>query len=298
MLPYDSEYWEALFKGSIEGAIGPLDCEFTLQGGFIFSGDNRLEYEHQEPVGTLQYGFDLDGDVGGWSIGGDLWLRYPVDSLTLPFLVRIDYQAKTRDGDGAGWGGKPGDTYGYEHEERSFVIEVGGGVDKELAEGTRIAAGLYYGYLHDTVDFTLEEFAGVSTISYDGSNYPAHTEHQVRLRLAGEREFSPIVALRMGLGFFYGWVEEDYELTHRTLGFTDDISLNGSHWGIGASIGGSVKFQRFTLEPFVNAGYQEFNLDGDGDSVGGGVITDFYEMDKIRREWSIGGGLSVLFDLP
>jgi hypothetical protein len=33
LFPYDSSYWEALLKGSLEGNIGPADCEFTLRGG-------------------------------------------------------------------------------------------------------------------------------------------------------------------------------------------------------------------------------------------------------------------------
>jgi hypothetical protein len=32
VLPYDSTYWEILFKGSMEGNVGPLDIEFTPRG--------------------------------------------------------------------------------------------------------------------------------------------------------------------------------------------------------------------------------------------------------------------------
>ena len=108
MFPYDSSYWETLLKGSLEGTVGPLDLEFTLRGGFVFAGDNEWAYDYQQPAGNSVAGINLDGDVNGWGIGGDLWVRYPVDTFVLPFLVRIDYQSKTRDGDAEGYGGLAG----------------------------------------------------------------------------------------------------------------------------------------------------------------------------------------------
>ena len=46
---------------------------------------------------------NMDGDVKGWNIGGDLWLRVPLaKDLSVPMLVKVDYQKKTRDGDGPG----------------------------------------------------------------------------------------------------------------------------------------------------------------------------------------------------
>ncbi len=306
MFPYDSAYWEALFKGSLEGDIGPLDVAFTLRGGFIFCGDNGYEFEDQAPVGNPIDRFDLDGGVDGWQIGGDLWLRYPLgDSLSLPFLVRIDYQDKTRYGDGIGGLGLVGSTYDYDNKERNFEIEVGGGVDKELDSGTRIAAGLYYNYLQRQSSFWLWYYDSVAGWWEDNnySDYPAHTEHQILVRLAGDREFSPTVAMRAGFNFFYGWAREDFEWTiiSTTPGGnkTDALSLNGYHWGIGGSFGASIKLQHFTLEPFLNAGYQELDLDGDGERTQiTGVISNLFEMDKTRREWYTGAGLSVLFDVP
>jgi hypothetical protein len=62
----------------------------------------------------------------------------------------------------------------------------------------------------------------------------------------------------------------------------------------GASMGGTVEFQRLTLEPFINAGYQKLDLKRDGKRAAvSGVITHLWEMDKPRQEWSIGGGLSI-----
>jgi hypothetical protein len=310
MLPYDSQYWEALLKGSIEGAIGPMDVELTLRGGFLFGGDNEYEYEEQTPVGNLVDRFDLDGSVEGWQIGGDLWARYPLaEDLSLPFLLRVDYQDRTRDGDGPGLLGLTGLSYNYENQERNFYIEVGGGLDKELTKGATIAAGIYYNYLQGNDDLRLMEYAFIPRVgsvvnNYDHSDFPASFEHRVMLRLAGELELSPAVTLRMGLVPFYGWVRQDFKFSYANsfipvINYTYDISLDGSRWGIGGSLGSSVRFNSFTLEPFLNVGYQELNLKGDGDRVvSTGLLIDLFKMDKIRREWFIAGGLSVLFDLP
>jgi hypothetical protein len=294
-LPYDSKYWEALLKGSLEGKVGPLDLEFTLRGGFIFSGHNRLVLTQETG------GFDSVGNVKGWQMGGDLWLRYPLSNgLTLPFLLMMDYQKKTRNGEGPGEGTfSPLYSYPYESKEKTFHLEVGGGVNKDFDKGTRIAAGIYYNYLQGKYDIKFDQIAGASWSIWDHSEYPASTEHQFMLRLAGEHEISSTVALRMGLNFFYGWVREDFTFTYGNPNpaYTDGIPLHGSHWGIGASIGGTVKFQRFSLEPFINAGYQKLDLKGDGErTTPSGATSNLWDMDKLRKEWSIGGGLSIKFN--
>jgi hypothetical protein len=305
MLPYDSAYWEALLKGSLEGNIGPLDVEFTLRGGFIFCGDNAYEYKQHAPVGNLVGGFDLDGGVDGWQIGGDLWMRYSLaDGLALPFLVRVDYQTKTRDGAGL-WIFAPPASFEYDTQERNVEIEAGGGVDKEFGKGARIAAGIYYNYLQRQSSFWLWLYDSGPGWWEDNdySDYPAHTEHQIVVRLAGELEISPVATLRMGLVPFYGWVREDFEWTisGTTPGGnkTDALSLNGYHWGIGGSFGASIKLQHFTLEPSFNVGWQQYDLDGDGERTQiTGVVSDLFEIDKMRSEWYIGGGFSILFDVP
>jgi hypothetical protein len=303
LIPYDSSYWEALFKGSLEGMVGPLDLEFTLRGGFIFGGDNNFVQERDIPVGTINALADLDGDVTGWLIGGDLWLRYALaNDLILPFLVRIDYQSKARDADGPGqYGWSPWTDVTYETEEKGLHIVVGGGVNKELGTGTKIAAGIYYNYLQG--ENRIEQHVAPFTIEYfDSSESPDSTEHQVMLRLAGELGLSPEVTLRMGLTPFFGWVGEDYEFTY-SFGtvpqYTDNISLDGYRWGIGASLGGSVQFDSFTLEPFINGGWQQIDLDGDGEeTIAGFGIGSLWGMDLSRDEWYIGGGCSFLYDLP
>jgi len=287
MTPYDSHYLEALFKGSLDATIGPIEAALTVRGGFIFNGDNQLVR-----LGPLNL-FDFRGDVEGWRIGGDLWLRYPLaKDLTVPFLVRIDYQTKTRDGDGLPIGFITGLT-DYNSTERSFDLEVGGGLDKELAKGLRLAAGIYYGYGDARNDFSIT-VPGTSTFS-DYSPYPSLSEHRLRLALAGEWVISPSVTLRMGLEPFYGWIREDFESANNALPpFIEDVSLGGYRWGIGASLGGSVKFQQLTLEPFINAGYQEMRLDGDGTEL---IFTRSMDVRELQRQWYIGGGFSILYDL-
>lgn len=299
-IPYDSSYWEALFKGSLDGKVGPLDLEFTLRGGFIFGGDNSLVIEQESPTGTLWSHADLDGDVTGWRIGGDLWLRYALTKdLTVPFLVRIDYQSKTRDGEGPGTLNWSSWYVSYEAEEKDFQLTVGGGLDKKLGARTEIAAGVYYNYIQgeNNVENTL-----TPNYNYDNSDCPSSTEHRVMLRLAGQHELSPIAALRMGLNFFYGWAKEDYAFTY--LGVLPsqivDLSLNGHgpHWGIGASLGGTIKLKPITVEPFINFAWQQYDLNGGGESTNLVLPANPCDMDKSRNEWSIGGGCSFLYDIP
>jgi hypothetical protein len=241
--------------------------------------------------------------VQGWRIGGDVWARYPLsEGLTLPFLVSVDYQDKTRDGDGFDLSGI--NQVSYENGETALRLAVGGGIDAMLAKETRLAAGIYYNYLNGTNDFSYAVYTAVplANVLVDHGKCPDSAEHQVMLRLTGEHEFSSAFILRGGVNFFYGWLREDYA---RFGGlppfptFQEDLSLQGSHWGIGGSVGGSLKLQRITLEPFVGGGYQAYDLDGDGESaiVGGGLYS-LDEMEKTQREWFIGGGFSFLYDLP
>jgi hypothetical protein len=293
MFPYDSKYWEALFKGSLKGGIGPAKIAFTVRGGFIFSGDNKYEYRRVTTTGTSEF-VDMDGDVKGWRVGGDLWLRFPLaKDLSVPMLVKVDYQKKTRDGDGPGNGvlGFPGTSFDYKNQEKTFKVEVGGGLDKELNKGTRIAAGIYYNYLNNKNEFL---FTMDGSTFNDHTNYPDQREHKVILRLAGEKEISPSFAMRMGLNFFYGWVKEDFKFNSNFLvpSDTEKISLDGSHWGLGASLGATVKVQRFSIEPFVGGGYQKLDLNGDGIRTGFSFLS---EVDKLKKEWSAGGGVSIKY---
>jgi hypothetical protein len=290
IIPYDSSYWEALFKGSLEAMMGPLKGIFTARGSFIFSSDNTYSYERFTPAAGVM---DMDGKVKGWGIGIDAWLRYPFNkSMTLPFVVSFDYQEKKRNGSGPGefdlspWRGE------YEHKEKNMKLEAGGGVDYQLAKGTKIASGLYYNYLYGRTSFIYHEtfIAGPADFFPDHTDYPKSNEHRIVLRAAGEKEYTPDFALHGGLNFFYGWVKNKYEFNYNQS-FFSSISTNGSHWGLIGSIGATIKLDRFEFEPFLGVGYEKFNLSGDGiDS------NNYVESLKLKKGGLIaGGGLSVKF---
>jgi hypothetical protein len=308
MIPFDSRYWETLLRGSLEGMIGPAKIAFTLRGGFTLSADNEYKY--------FAYGqqiYDMDGDVKAWSMGGDLWLRYPLaEDLSLPFLLEIGYQKKTRDGDGQYRITEGFYVDDYRNQESAFQVKVGGGVDKEFVKGTRVAAGIYYNYIQNENTFVINEtyFENNENFGHpvvgDYNNYPDHREHQIILKLSGEKTISPIVALRMGMNFFYGWVKEDFKYHFESPNVDPDFyyiintntSLDGYHYGIGAWIGGTMQFQRFSLEPFLGGGYQNMNMTGDGsltNTFDYGPGPNPLDVDKAREEWSMGGGISIKF---
>ena len=140
----------------------------------------------------------------------------------------------------------------------------------------------------------------------DYNNYPDHREHRVILKLSGEKTISPIVALRMGMNFFYGWVKEDFKYHFEgpdpdpmfDMRINTNTSFDGYHYGIGAWIGGAMQFQRFSLEPFLGGGYQNMNMTGDGsltNTFDYGPAPHPLDEDKSRKEWSMGGGISIKF---
>jgi hypothetical protein len=293
MIPYDSKYWETLFKGSSETGIGPAKLAFTARGGFIFGGNNHYRYERIPDLGVTE-SIDMRGHVRGWRVGGDVWVRHPLSNgLSLPFVLRADYQKKTRDGDGQGIDFGSGD---YKQSQKEFQLEVGGGADKAYGEGVRLAGGIYYGYLRDRTEFVLEKIMGASHEYFDNSDYPRQTEHRVILKLSGEKEFSSSFAIRLGMNFFYGWMREHFQFDYVDAGSGltsyEDISINGTHSGFQASLGGTMKSGRVILEPFVGGGYEMLDLDGHGtDDLP--FTGSLLEMDKTKGEWFIGAGFSI-----
>ena len=229
-------------------------------------------------------------------MGGDLWWRTPLtNGLTLPLLLRVDYDKKT-------WGGTglnvpDGDVpMRYRSHEENFQVEVGGGLDKDFGSGKRLAAGLYYNYLDsDRSYFYQFEFQKT-----DHTDYPHQMEHRGILRIAGEKEFCPVFTARLGLNLFFGWVNEGYKFRESFVPFgattVEHISIDGSNWGGVLSLGGTVKLSRFNLEPFVSVGYRRLDLDGEDGFRGtffGSAIS--LNMDKLKEEWSIGGGFSIKY---
>jgi hypothetical protein len=243
----------------------------------------------------------MDGDVQGWRIGGDLWARYPLaDNLSMPLLVRLDYQDKNRDGD-------------YRElialidtktKEQTLQIMAGGGVDWRPVARTQVGAGIYYSYLHQNTDFRWNVFEIFNQFLFDQMNWPDAVEHRGTLVLTGEWEFSSMVALRMGLNCFLGWATEDQQAHYLDTSVTlpgpydlvIDYATDGLHWGIGGSFGATIRFARFVFEPFVNAGYQSLKLSGDG--AISGTFSVPLMRDEDRDQWYVGGGLSILFDVP
>ncbi|MBW1815294.1 MAG: hypothetical protein JRJ39_17090 [Deltaproteobacteria bacterium] len=76
--------------------------------------------------------------------------------------------------------------------------------------------------------------------------------------------------------------------------------MDGNQWGITASLGGTFKLSSITLEPYINAGYRDLDLDGDID-FDALLIIPFYagsasgDIEESREEWFVGAGLSILF---
>jgi hypothetical protein len=301
--PNDSKYLEALFKGSMESKMGPLDIELTLRGGIDLPGTNSSEWDYlaQSPPGTTTASWNTGGEVHGWQAGGDLWLRYALaPDLTLPFLVRADYLQRTRDGSGPAFDGF--DRVRFRGEVRDLAITVGGGVDKAYGKATRIAAGIYYNFLRGKESFTPTLSNPFASDRMD-LTYPDSQEHQLLLRIVGEHVLSPAVTVRAGLNLFYGWVRPELrndEITSAaSYGLLHEGPGHGYDWGFLASLGGTVVVKPLTFEPFVGGGYRQFHAGMSGQfNFSGPPPAIFLASETIRRnEWLVNTGLSILFDL-
>ncbi|MBW2181957.1 MAG: autotransporter domain-containing protein, partial [Deltaproteobacteria bacterium] len=265
--------------------------------------------------------FDMDGDVDGWNLGLDFWLRFPVTADTsMPLVFRIDYQKKERDGSGDGdirvSTSPPGGPYDglvgpldwdYNSEETLLTITAGGGFDIGVSANTNIAVGLFYNYINSKTDLemTISPGGGLDLLT-ETDGYPESSEHQIKLQFAGEHKLSSCLTMRGGLSTFYGWVSEEYDLDGGVdisgLGsasslLNNSISLDGNRWGIEASLGATWVCERITVEPFINGGYQRVSLDGNEDWSLIGIDALSFDVDKEIDKWFIGGGFSLLFDL-
>jgi hypothetical protein len=293
--PYDSKWWNMGFKSSLEGPLGPGKLSATVRGGFIFSGENDPHYRIISPPSSVFENVNFDGNVEGWNTGGDLWWRTPLtNGLSLPLLIRVDYDKKTWDGKGVNvpFGDLP---IRYRSNEKNFQVEAGGGLDKDFGKGTRAAAGLYYNYVNSNRSY----FYQYPDQKTDHTDYPHQIEHRGILKIAAEKEFCPSFTARLGLNVFFGWVNEGYKFRESLAPFggtVEHISIDGPNWGGVLSLGGTVKLSRFNLEPFVSVGYRRLDLDGEdgfrGTFFGSGISLD---MDKLKEVWSIGGGLSIKY---
>ena len=325
MKPFDSSYWEMLFKAGVEGHFGPAWIGMDVRGGPLFGGDNTWSQSMNGAVlntdGTTIYSgaqsFRLKGDVSGWKLGGDFWLRVPVsDSLSVPFSVTVDYLEKTRDGSGIGTlSYYDGDTtttisgfdWAYKNTEKKLGIEAGGGVEKQISKDLKVAAGLYYNYIHNEESMALALDTGFNVLGeslvvvWDNNKFPVLTEHLVKLKLLAERKMDSYT-LRCGLSAFGGPVTAEYSSVLGTplLGGVNVLrnqgSLDGTTWGITGSFGATTKIQGFVVEPFVQAGYQKFDLSGPGgSSVLGNIANAPWSLNQSTSTVLVGGGVSASF---
>ena len=154
-----------------------------------------------------------------------------------------------------------------------------------------VGAGLYYNFSHTEEDiwFTDDSKSLLEVTDNNNNKFPLQNIHQFSSNIVGERVFSPSLTLRAGFDFVCGWEREDYKRTDSSN--TDDGFMDGYHWGIGASAGGTVRLQQCTFEPFVNGGFQSLDVNGDGDRTSSAF--NQFELDKDRTEWYVSGGFSV-----
>ena len=290
MVPYNSKYWEAQGKVSVEGLMGAAKYALTLKAGAPFSSTNNYHYIEEN---SSSDDFSIEGNVKGWNAGGDFWLRVPVSAnMVLPFVVSAGYKQVKRDGAGtAAW-----DEYiNYDHRTKDIFVKVGGGMDYTPAKGTKIAAGLYYDYLNtqQNIFFGPYYWSSGSTYSDIYSAIPDQTEHRLTLKALAEKELSPTFVLRGGFNIFYGWVKSEYASAEYYNGTMDDqfaASTSGSNMGVNASIGATIKVADVSFEPFINGGYVKYKTSGDGTYYTYPITTEFE-----KTNWMVGGGLSVKF---
>jgi hypothetical protein len=272
---------------SVAGMIGAAKYALTLKGGLPFASDNKYTWS----VNSDQE--ELEGKVKGYNVGGDFWLRVPVSTkVALPFVVSAAYKKIKRDGDLAR---SFGPTW-YENEAEYTNVGVGGGVDFTPDKGTKVAAGLYYDYIRTSQEATFDDYFPGDYGRYIYPDMPTQTEHRLTFKALAEKEITPAFALRGGFNVFYGWVEADYATRFAYNGvhlpdYNFDISADGSNMGVNASVGATFKLNKVALEPFLNAGYVKYSVDGDGLHGDAGPISG--KNDKAN--WHVGGGLSVRF---
>jgi len=298
-IPYESRYYEASMKASLETTMGPAKASFTVRGSIPFSSKNEYFYEKRNYTGY--YGGDNDGKVKGYNAGADAWVRLPINSsLTLPFLATVDFKDLKRDTDGLGFGNYSNRLYDQESREKTLSITAGGGVDYIPVKDMKIAAGLYYTYLYSRLGYYFNHFNTTGFGYYNAHNgYPKTTGHRVSLKAAVEKAFSSDMAFNAGFNAFYGPVKEKYQCNfHRsdTNTFNSFGSLKGKHWGAGASAGLSFKAGATIMEPYVIGSFERLSLSGDGMYYSDGVLDEIAtDIDLKKKNWFFGAGLSMRF---
>lgn len=286
MIPFQSKYWEAQGKVSVDGKLGAAKYAATLKAGLPFASDN------QYVIGSdFIDDAEMSGQVKGFHVGGDVWVRVPLSgNIVLPFVAGAGYKTVKRDGSGVSLYNS---LASYEHTVTNVNVKLGGGADITLAKDMKLAMGLYYDYISIKQDAF---FKDILTFIYYVDNYtdmPKSSEHRVTLKALAEKELTPAVVLRGGFSAFYGKVENDYAYNAYDTGgpyLPVALPTSGSNRGVNASIGATVKLDRISLEPFLNAGYAKYSASGDGKIF---LFPASAEFEKTN--WLVGGGLSVKF---
>ncbi len=287
MIPFDSKYWEAQARVSAAGSAGPGSYAVTLRAGLPFASDNQYAFGDDSGDAAT-----IEGSVKGYNVGADAWFRLPLSAkMVLPFVVSISYKTIERDGSGLS---NYASSLNYEHAAKNLNVKIGGGVELTPAEGTKIAAGLYYDYISAQQDISINDLISPIEYYYDTySDVPNASEHRLTIKAAAEKNLTQMVALRGGFSAFYGLAKSEYGYSaYDDEGpyYPLDASADGSTLGVTASVGASVNLGKVSLEPFLNAGYTKYTADGDGFN---GPLPVSVEMDKTN--WTLGGGLSVKF---
>jgi len=292
----DSGFWELNVKSGLEADCGPGSLAVTIYGGRIFTSTNEWVFS------TDVWNGDLRGDVEGWKIGGDIWYRYKVnDRLAIPLLFRAKYQSREylTSGDVGGLFTTTDDL------ENQLNIETGGGLDYTFAGGLRLAGGLFYEFVNsDNQLRRTDAYDSTSPIFDIGSLAPSPeaAEHRIKFRLAAEQPINNALVLRGGLEFFHGWLSEDFPFTLGDLEtpgyiFYTQAAPEGDHWGILGSIGFTANCGSFTVEPFVQGGWQSISLKDDALTIEryAELIQNTWKISKDREETIIAAGISVRF---
>jgi len=296
-LPYDSSYWEASLKAGVQLKSDAIQTDLTAHGGIIFAGDNERD------ISIDGESLNLDGDVDGWHLGADFWLRFlSSEQTSFPFVFSVNYQTKERDADDTFDLGDPA-SMDNEITETSMVITVGGGVDHKTSDESRIAAGVYYNFIQieDAMDtffsFMIPDNGPLPlTIGlWESDEYPKYTEHQIMLKLAGEKAVSSAWTLLGGLNAYYGFVDKEYKSDLISHLITEDAELDGYHWGINGAIGFSANFENVTIEPFFTMGYRELDLDGNRDWDASALELAGLDIKEEINEWFFSVGCSISF---
>jgi hypothetical protein len=325
MIPFNSNYWELSGKLGLNKKLNKTDIEWTVYGAGILSAgsDNQylLKAGEDVPIMTSGLGYRdaMNGDVSGYRVGSDLWVRHQLnEELSLPFLVSVGYTKKDRDGDGLllpyayGFAPLPDPlnvNLNYKDIAKTLNVKVGGGVVHGVKDCGQFGVGLYYNYIQsrDRLD-VLGEYVGLNRLYLDNyahgnlNKFPYQQEHRLVLNVAGEQVVCDDLTVRGGLDFFYGWVvsddyggSADFDLSgfNQSIVGSGNASLprDGHTWGISGSLGATKKLCGLTFEPFIKGGYQFFDTAG-STQVFGPVSVG---LDKKKAEWFTACGLSVLF---